>query len=57
MLVLTCNIMRSTRKSMSCALTEQGLLLTFKLEREPMQSEVRHDATHSSVTCTDQKFV
>lgn len=42
---------------MSCAFTEQGLLLIFKLEREPMQSEVRYDAAHSSVTCTDRMFV
>lgn len=56
-LVLTCNIMRGTRKIMSCAFTEQGLLLTFKLERELMQSKVRYDAAHSSATCTDQMFV
>lgn len=57
-LVLTCNVMRGTRKITSCAFTEQGLLLTFKLEREPMQSEVRYDAAaDSSVTCTEQMFV
>lgn len=40
-LVLTCNIMRGTGKIMSCAFTEWWLLLTFKLEREPMPSKVR----------------
>lgn len=50
-LVLTCNIMRGTGKIMSCAFTEWWLLLTFKLEREPMPSKVRYDAAQSSVTC------
>lgn len=52
-LVFTCNIMRGTRKIMSRAYTKQKLLLTFKLGREPVRSEVRYDAAHSPVTCTD----
>lgn len=52
--VLTCNIMGGSRKVASFALT--GLSLTFQLEREPIQQEVRYNAAHSSATRTDQMF-